>query len=163
LAFTMSYETLPEIAITDLSALRLERLVADVAPEAIERALADLQERATRYEVEAERAAIDGDRLTIDFVGRVDGEPFEGGSGENLQLRVGQGGFIPGLAEGLVGAKGGEERSVDAKFPEGYPRAELAGKDAKFEVKVKEVAKPVKPELDDELAKSLGAESLLRL
>jgi trigger factor len=163
LSFTMSYEALPEIQITDLAQLRLEREVADVAPEAVERALADLAERATRYEVEENRAARDGDRLTIDFLGRIDGEAFEGGKGEDMQVILGQGGLIPGLAEGLAGAKGGEERSIAARFPEPYPQPSLAGKEALFDVKVKEVAQPIKPEIDDDFAKSLGAESSAKL
>jgi len=163
LAFTMSYEALPEIALTDLSALKLERLVADVADEAIDKGLASLSERATRYEVEADRAAGDRDRLTIDFVGSVGGEPFEGGKGEDVQLVVGESRFIPGFVEGLVGAKAGEDRAVSVKFPDDYPEKSLAGKDAVFAVKIKEVAKPIKPEIDDEFAKTLGAESLAKL
>ena len=111
LAFTMSFEVLPQIAITDLAALKLEREVADVADEAVDKAMADLVERAVRYEVEADRAAGDGDRLTIDFVGSIDGVEFEGGKGEDVQLVVGQCHFIPGFVEGLNGAKAGEDRT----------------------------------------------------
>ena len=163
LAFTMSYEALPEIKITDLTALKLEREVADVAPEAVDKAIAELVERAIRYEVEAERAAGDGDRVTIDFVGRIDGKEFEGGKGEDVQLVIGQSQFIPGFVEGIMGAKAGEERAVNAKFPDDYPEKTLAGKDAVFTVKVKEVAKPIRPDIDDEFAKTLGAESLAKL
>ena len=163
LAFTMSYETLPEIRITDLAALKLEREVADVAPEAIEKGVGELLERSIRYEVEADRAAEQGDRLTIDFVGRIDGAEFEGGKGEEVPVVLGQSGFIPGFEDGLKGAKPGEERVVQAKFPAEYPQQHLAGKDAAFEVKVKEVAKPIRPELNDEFAKTLGVDSLTRL
>lgn len=163
LAFTMSYEALPEIKITDLAALKVERLVADVPDEGVDKGLASLAERATRYEVEADRAAGDGDRLTIDFVGSVDGAEFEGGKGEDVQLVVGASQFIPGFVEGIAGAKAGEERAVSVKFPDDYPEKKLAGKDAVFAVKVKEVAKPIKPEIDDEFAKTLGAESLAKL
>jgi trigger factor len=163
LAYTMSYETLPEITLADLSLLRLEREVADVAPEAVDRAVADLLERATRYEPAPERSAAAGDRLTIDFAGRVDGEEFEGGKGEDVQLILGEGAFIPGFSEGLLGCRSGEERLVNAKFPVSYPQAQLAGKDAVFTVKVKEVAQPIRQELNDEFAKTLGAESLANL
>ncbi|HWB46586.1 MAG TPA: trigger factor [Hyphomicrobiaceae bacterium] len=163
LAFTMSYETLPEVQLADLSTLKLEREVAQVTDEAVDKAVADLAERSVRYEAEAERAAGDGDRLTIDFVGRLDGVEFEGGKGEDVQLVLGQSQFIPGFAEGLQGAKAGEERLVNAKFPEEYPETSLAGKDAAFTVQVKEVAKPVRPEINDEFAKTLGAESLAKL
>ena len=125
--------------------------------------MASLAERSIRYEVEAERAAGDGDRLTIDFSGRVGEEEFEGGKGEDVQLVVGQSRFIPGFVEGLAGAKAGEERAVNAKFPDDYPEPKLAGKDAVFAVKVKEVAKPIKPEMNDEFAKTLGAESFAKL
>jgi len=163
LAFTMSYEALPEIAITNLAELKLEREVADVAPEAVDKAVADLAERSVRYEPEADRVAGDGDQLTIDFVGRIDGEEFEGGKGDDVPLVLGQAGFIPGFAEGLTGAKAGEERTINAKFPDHYPQEKLAGKDAVFTVKVKAVAKPIKPELDDEFAKTLGLESVAKL
>ena len=160
LAFTMSFEVLPSITVTDLAALKLEREVADVTDEAVDKAVADLVERAVRYEVDAERAAGKGDRLAIDFVGRINGEEFEGGKGEDVQLVVGEGQFIPGFVEGLEGAKGGEERLVKVKFPDDYPAKDVAGKDAEFTVKVKEVAKPVRPEVNDEFAKTLGAQSL---
>ena len=163
LAFTMSYEALPDIKITDLAVLQLEREVADVMPEAVDKAVGELMERSVRYEVEAERAAGDGDRVSIDYLGRIDGTAFEGGKGEDVQLIVGQSNFIPGFVEGIKGAKAGEERAVNAKFPDAYPQKDLAGKDAVFDVRVKEVAKPIRPELNDDFAKTLGAESLDKL
>ena len=155
-AFTVSYETLPEITITDLAALTLEREVADVADEAVDKAVASLVERSITYEAEAERAAGEGDRVTLDFTGRIDGNEFEGNKGEDAQLVIGQAHFIPGFAEGIVGAKAGEERAVNAKFPDPYPAAELSGKDAVFTVKIKEVAKSIRPEVNDDFAKTLG-------
>jgi trigger factor len=163
LAFTMSFEVLPDFKVADLSTLQLERETADVSEDAVDKATAALAERAVRYEVEADRDAADGDKLTIDFVGRIDGEEFEGGKGEGVDLVIGQAGFIPGFVEGITGAKAGEERTVDAKFPEAYPEKTLAGKDAVFSVRVKEVAKAIRPEIDDEFAKTLGAESLAKL
>lgn len=163
LAFSMSFEILPSITVTDLTALKLEREVADVTDEAVDKAIADLVERSIKHEPEADRAAGKGDRLTIDFVGRIGGVEFEGGKGEDVQLVVGEGQFIPGFVEGLEGAKGGEERLVKVKFPDDYPGKEVAGKDAEFAVTVKEVAKPVRPEVNDEFAKTLGAQSLENL
>src|SRR6516225_927965 len=163
LAFTLSYEALPQIAVTDLAALKLERPVAEVTEEAIDKGVASLVERAIRYEVEPDRAAGTGDRLTIDFLGRSNGEEFDGGKGEDVQLIVGESRFIPGFLEGLMGGKAGEERIVNAKFPDDYPEAKLSGRDAVFTVKIKEVAKPIRPELNDEFAKTLGAESLAKL
>ena len=158
LAFTLSFEILPDFTVADLTALKLEREVAEVADEAVDKALADLLQASIRYEVEADRAAAMGDQLTVDYVGRVDGEAFEGGSAEDSELVLGEGRLIPGLAEGLVGAKAGEERVVAAKFPDQYSATDLAGKDAEFTVNVKAVARPVVPEANDEFAKTLGAQ-----
>jgi trigger factor len=163
LAYTLSFEVLPIIAVTDLAALKLEREVAEVADEAVEKALTDLLQASTRYEGEADRAAAMGDQLTVDYVGRVGGEAFDGGSAEESELVLGEGRLIPGLAEGLVGAKAGEERVVAARFPDDYAAKELAGKDAEFTVNVKAVGRPVLPEADDEFAKTLGAQSLAQL
>jgi len=163
LAYTLSFEVLPSITVTDLGALKLEREMADVADEAVDKALADLLQASTRYEEEADRAAVMGDRLSVDYVGRIGGEAFEGGSAEDSELVLGEGRLIPGLAEGLVGAEAGEERVVPAKFPDEYAAKDLAGKDSEFTVKVKAVARPVVPEPDDEFARTLGAQSLTQL
>ena len=163
LSFEMSFEVLPEINITDLASLRLTRLVAEVEDAAIDKAIADLALRNVRYDGEADRTASQGDRVTIDFVGKIDGVPFDNGSGEGATLVLGQGGFIPGFEDGLIGAKAGEERLLDITFPAEYPVETLKGKAATFDVKVKEVAKPVKPEIDDQFALGLGAQSLVKL
>lgn len=163
LAYSMSFEVLPKIEIADFSKLKLERLVADVAPEAVDKAIEDMAARATTYTPEEGRAAASGDRLTVDFVGRIGDEEFEGGKAEDAQIVLGQGGFIPGFEEGLEGAKPGEERSVVATFPADYPVDTLAGKEATFAVTVKEVAAPSKREIDDEFAKTFGIESLEKL
>jgi trigger factor len=163
LSFGMSFEVLPEINLIDFSELQLEKLTADVDDSAVEQAINQLVERSTSYEVTEGRVAEDGDRLTIDFVGKIGGEPFEGGAGEGVNIVLGQGGFIPGFEDGLKGAKAGEERTVTATFPENYPEKSLAGKEATFDVKVKEVAVPKKPEVNDEFAKNLGVENLEKL
>jgi trigger factor len=163
LAYTMSFEVLPKISITDLTALKLDREVADVADESVDKAIADLVQRSVKHEPEGDRPAGQGDRLTIDFVGRMGGEEFSGGKGEDVQLVVGEGHFIPGFVEGLEGAKAGEERLVKVRFPDDYPAQHLAGKDAEFTITVKEVAKAVLPVVDDEFAKTLGAQSVANL
>jgi len=160
LAYSMSFEVLPEITITDLSKLELERLVVEVTPEAIDEVIEDLKKRSTTYESEEGRVAANGDRVTLDFVGKIDGVPFEGGEDTDMQVIVGQGNFIPGFEEGLVGVKAGDEKVVKATFPEAYQEKKLAGKEADFEVKVKEVAAPKLPEVNDEFAKTLGAENV---
>jgi trigger factor len=160
LAYSLTFEVLPKIEIADLSSLELERLVADVEPEAIDKAVDELAERATSWNTDAAHAAGAGDRLTVDFVGRIGEEDFEGGTAEDAQIVLGQGSFIPGFEEGLMGTKAGAQRTVSATFPADYPVEALAGKDATFAVTVKEVAVPVRPQIDDAFAKTFGAESL---
>lgn len=163
LAYEMSFEVLPEIKITDLSALKLERLVAEPEAAAIDNALGQLADRNTSYEAEAGRAAEKGDRVTINYEGTIDGAAFEGGKGEGLSLVLGNANFIPGFEEGLEGAKAGEKRDVKGTFPEAYPVKELAGKPAVFACEITNVEKPVKPEIGEEFAKGLGVDSLAKL
>jgi trigger factor len=162
-AYSISFEVLPEFSVTDLSALSLERLVADVPDEAVDKALVELAKRNVKYEPEDGRSAGDGDEVRLDFVGRIDGEEFEGGKADDVPLVIGQGGFIPGFEDGLKGAKAGEERLIKATFPSEYPVDRLAGKEATFDVKVRSVAREVLPPIDDDLAKGLGVDSLALL
>ncbi len=163
LAYSMSFEVLPEIAITDLDKIELERFAVAVTPEAIDEVIEDLRKRSTTYEGQEGRLAANGDRVTLDFVGKIDGVPFEGGEDKDMPVIVGQGNFIPGFEEGLVGLKAGDEKVVQATFPETYQVETLAGKQADFDVKVTEVAAPKVPEVDDEFAKSLGTEDVAKL
>ena len=163
LSYSMSFEILPEIELADFSKLKLERLSADADNEAIDDALGELLKRGTTFETEEGREAQEGDQVTIDFVGSIDGEEFEGGKGEDGKAVIGQGGFIPGFEEGLKGAKAGEDRVIDADFPDDYSVADLAGKKAQFAIKIKEVGAPKIPELNDEFAKTLGLDSLEKL
>ena len=163
LAFTMSFEVLPEITLADFSGMKLERLAADVGDEEVDKAVDELATRNLAYEIEDGRAAEDGDQIMLDFVGRIDAEPFEGGTGTDVPLVLGRGGFIPGFEDGLKGAKAGEDRVVTATFPEEYPVKTLAGKEAVFEVKAKSVGKPVAPQIDDMFAKGFGVDSLAAL
>lgn len=158
----MSYEKLPEIPEIDYKALKLEKLVAKPGDDEIDEALKNLAESAQNFATKKGKAA-DGDQVVIDFVGKLDGEAFEGGSAEDYPLVVGSNSFIPGFEEQLVGAKAGEEKSVEVTFPEEYGAEHLAGKAVVFDVTVKEVKKPVPAEVDDELAKKYGAEDLAAL
>ncbi len=162
LAYTMSFEVLPKFDVTDFSKIAVERPVTEVTAKDIDDALERLRNANPRYNPK-NGAAEDGDRLTIDFVGKIDGEEFAGGSAEDAQIVLGGARFIPGFEDGLKGAKAGDERTIDATFPEGYPEARLAGKAARFDVKVKEVASPELPAVDDALAKEAGFESLDKL
>ena len=163
LAYEMSFEVLPEVRIADLKALKLERLVAEVEPEAVDTAVTGLAERNQSFLAEEGRKVSEGDRVSIDFSGTIDGEAFEGGKGEGLSLVIGNANFIPGFEDGLKGAIKGQRLDVKGTFPADYPVAVLAGKDAVFDVTVKEVERPVTPEIDDEFAKAMGAESLEKL
>lgn len=163
LSYKMDFEVLPPIPVADLAVLKLVQLVADVDDTAIDKALADLAERNTSYEPEEGRVAGEGDLATMNFVGRIDGEAFEGGSGEGASLVIGKKQFIPGFEEGVVGMKAGDQKIVTATFPEDYPMKNLAGKAADFDVTVSAVAKPKKPEVDEDFAKGLGAEDLKTL
>jgi trigger factor len=161
LEFTMALEVLPEIPETDLKALRLTRPVAPVSEDAVERALHNLVQRSRRFEPTAEpRPSRDGDQVIIDFEGRIEGEPFEGGTAEDFALVLGSGAMIPSFEDQLKGLAGGSEVKVEATLPESYPQAELAGKAATFEVKVKEVREAASLAIDDDLAKGQGFDDL---
>jgi trigger factor len=160
----MTYEALPAIPEVDLGSLRLERLVVKADDAAIDEALRNLAERAQDFEDREEGAvARDGDQVVVDFVGKVDGEPFEGGTAEDYPLTLGSGSFIPGFEEQLVGVSAGEEKAVTVTFPEEYGAEALAGKEAVFDCTVKAVKTPVAAGIDDELAQKFGAEDLAAL
>jgi trigger factor len=160
----MTYEALPEIPDVDLGSLSLERMVVKADDAAVDEALGSLAENAQDFKDRKKGTkAKDGDQVVIDFVGKVDGEPFEGGSAEDYPLTLGSGSFIPGFEEQLVGVKAGEEKAVTVTFPEEYGAEHLAGKEAVFDCTVKAVKEPVAAEIDDELAQKYGAEDLAGL
>lgn len=159
LAYTLSFEVMPKIETMDFGKIALEKPVAPVTEKDIEQAIDRLRAANLRYQPKAGPAE-KGDRLVIDFVGKIDGEAFPGGSTEDAPILLGSGNFIPGFEEGLLGVKAGEEREVEATFPAEYQEASLAGKTAKFEVKVKEVGAPETPPLDEDFAKGLGLDSV---
>ncbi|WP_424966951.1 trigger factor [Dinoroseobacter sp. S375] len=155
----MSYEALPDVPDTDFSTVSLEKLVVKADEEAVAEALSNLAENAKSFETK-EGAAEDGDQVVIDFLGKVDGEAFDGGAAEDYPLTLGSNSFIPGFEEQLVGTSAGEEKNVEVSFPEQYQAEHLAGKAAVFECKIKEVKAPKAAEVDDEMAKQFGAEDL---
>ncbi len=162
LEYVMSFEVLPKIDLTDLKSVKLEKQVAEPTDEEIARSLEEILEANIGYEAK-DGGAEHGDRVTIDFAGSIDGEPFEGGSAEDAPIILGHGRFIPGFEDGLMGAKTGDETVISVTFPEDYGASHLADKPAEFKVTVKEVARPVKPEASDDFAKSLGLDSLEKL
>lgn len=161
LEFTLEMDILPDIAVPDVSGLKLTRLTSKVSDDVVEKALGDVVRRNRRFEtIEEDRPAGKGDVLCVDFVGKIDGTPFEGGSAEDVNVEIAGEGFIPGFSEQMDGMKAGEERTITVTFPEDYQASELAGKEATFEVKAKALKKAEDPAVDDELAKSLGLESI---
>ena len=165
LSYEIALEVIPEFEPTDFSAISLKRPVYEPTDQEVDEAVAELAESSKTYEPRKGKTvkAKDGDQLLIDFVGRVDGEVFEGGSAEDATLTLGSGQFIPGFEEQLVGAKPEDEVLVKVTFPTEYQAAQLAGKDAEFTVTVKEVRAPKASKIDDELAKRLGIEDLEKL
>jgi trigger factor len=161
LEYTMAVETLPEVEPADLTGLTLERLVAPVDDAAVDEALKRLADGNKQYDaVKKARAAKKGDQLVIDFAGTVDGVARDGMTGEDYPLELGGGNFIPGFEDQLVGVKPDETRTVTVTFPADYHMAELAAKEAVFEVTAKELRAPVKAAVDDEFAKKLGLPDL---
>ncbi|MGL4238308.1 trigger factor [Tabrizicola sp.] len=160
----MTYDTLPPIPDVDAGKLKLERLIVKADDKAIAEALENLAGSAKSYDDRKKGAkAKDGDQIVIDFKGSVDGELFEGGSAEDYPLVLGSNSFIPGFEDQLVGAKVGDEVSVNVSFPDNYGAKHLAGKAAVFACTVKAVKEPKAAEVDDELAKKFGADDLAAL
>jgi trigger factor len=155
----MSYEALPTIPEMDLSGITLERLVVKAADADVDEALESLAKTAQDFD-DKDGAAEDGDQVVIDFVGKIDGEAFDGGAAEDYPLVLGSGSFIPGFEEQLVGTKAGDAKAVEVSFPEEYGAEALAGKAAVFDVTVKGVKAPKAAEINDEMATKFGAESL---
>ena len=161
LDFSVDVEVLPEIPQTDLSGISLVREMTPIDDSMIDQAVQRLAEQNRSFTpADASHKAEDGDQLTVDFTGTIDGQPFEGGNGEDIKVVLGQNSFIPGFEQGLAGVTASEERKVEAEFPGAYLRADLAGKKAIFQVKVKEVARPNSVAMDDELAKGFNMENL---
>ncbi|MEE4120553.1 MAG: trigger factor [Paracoccaceae bacterium] len=156
---SMQYEKLPEIEEPDLSGLKLEKLVVKASDEDIQEALEGLAEQAKNFE-DKDGAAEEGDQVVLDFVGKLDGEAFEGGAAEDFPLELGSGQFIPGFEEKLVGVTAGDETEVQVTFPEDYGAEHLKGRDVVFDCTIKAVKAPAKAEIDDDLAKQFGAEDL---
>lgn len=160
----MSYEALPTIPEVDLKKIKLDKMIAKADEASVDEALANLAETAQDF---ADRKkgtkSKDGDQVTIDFLGKVDGEAFEGGAAEDYPLVLGSNSFIPGFEAQLVGVKVGEEVEVSVTFPAEYGAENLAGKDAVFECKIKAVKAPKAAEINDELATKFGAEDLAAL
>jgi trigger factor len=162
LAFTVALEVLPVFELADLSDVTVKKPVADVTDAEITESLERMAKQNRSFEPK-EGAAVDGDRVVVDFVGRIDGTEFEGGKGEDIRVELGSNTFIPGFEDQLLGLKAGDTKLVKVTFPVNYMAAHLAGKDAEFDVTVKEIEAPGELKIDDEMAKGFGMDSLDKL
>ncbi len=161
LEYDVHAEILPDIEPMDVSTLKLERRVADVPDKDIDEALNNIAEQQRSYKARKKsEKSKKGDMVSVDYVGRIDGEEFDGGKGEKVDIVLGSDTFIPGFEKQLIGAKSGDDVEIKVTFPEDYNAKDLAGKEAVFDAKVHEVKAPEDVEIDDELAKKLGLESL---
>lgn len=154
-SFTATFEVYPEITLTDLSGVSISKPVTTIAGKDVDEMIETLRKQQAQFEV-AEKAAENGDTLSIDFEGFKDGEAFEGGSAEGSDLVLGSGSMIPGFEDGLVGAKAGEEKELNLTFPEDYHAEALKGAAVVFKVKVNTVSEQVLPEIDEEFMKKFG-------
>lgn len=160
--FTVSYEKLPSFELASTDGMKIERPIVEVPDEEVEEQVKRVAENAREY-APKDGAAENGDRVTLDFVGKIDGEAFQGGSATDSNLVLGSNQFIPGFEEQLVGVSAGDEKQVVVTFPEDYGAPDLAGKEATFDTTIKSVASPAEIEINDDLAKKLGLESEERL
>jgi trigger factor len=164
LSYKVAIEIMPPIELADFKGIKLERLTAEVADAEVDEALNRIASENRPFSPKAEGAKADkGDRVVMDFTGRIDGRPFEGGTGGDVAVLIGSGTFIPGFEDQLVGIAPGESKSVTVTFPATYPAQNLAGKEAEFDVTAKSVEAPGELVIDDAFAKTLGLDSLGKL
>ena len=160
----LNYEKLPTIPETDFSKIKLKKLVAEIDKPSVDEALNNLASSAQNFEKRKKTSkARSGDQIIIDFLGKVDGEAFDGGKADDYPLVIGSNSFIPGFEDQLIGSKEGQKLDVNVTFPKEYGSEKLAGNPAVFNVLVKSVNEPKPAKVDDELAKKFGVESLKEL
>jgi trigger factor len=162
LSYTVEMEIVPPITLADFKTIKIDRLTAPVDDVEVDQAVQAIADQNKPFTVK-DGGAENGDRVTMSFVGTMDGQPFDGGSAEDAPIVLGSGQFIPGFEDQLMGVTAGESRTVNVKFPENYQAAAIAGKDASFAVTVKTVEAPGAVTLDDDFAKTLGVESVVKL
>lgn len=161
LEFSFEVELIPDFEVPDFKGINLTRLKAQPSDEAITKALESIAERQRDFkDIEEKRPAAKGDILVVDFVGKVDGVAFDGGTADDVNVEIGGSGFIPGFAEQIEGMTPGEEKQITVTFPENYQAPNLAGKEATFDIKAKGLKEAVTPEINEEFATKIGLESL---
>jgi trigger factor len=155
LKYVATFEVFPEVALQPLESLEIDRITAEVTESDVDAMIQRLRKQQMKYSP-VTRAAAAGDKVTIDFLGKIDGAEFAGGQGENVAIVLGEGRMLPQLEQGLIGAAAGEHRDINVNFPADYRAAELAGKAAIFGTEIKAVEEPTLPELDEEFCKSFA-------
>ena len=164
LTYTVAIEVVPTIKLADFKSFAIEKPVAEVGDTDINEAVQRIADQNRAFAAKGEGAkAGTGDRVTVSFKGTINGEPFEGGAGENIHVVLGTGQFIPGFEDQLVGIGAGETRTIKAAFPKNYANEKLAGQQAEFETTATAIDAPQPIEINDEFAKTLGLESLDKL
>jgi trigger factor len=164
LTYTVSIEVVPAISLADFKSFAVEKPVAEVTEADIDEAIKRIADQNRSFAAKGEGArAENGDRVTISFKGTIDGTPFDGGTGENIQVTIGSNTFIPGFEEQLLGIAAGETRTLKVSFPKNYASEKLAGQPAEFETTATLIEAPQESKIDDEFAKALGLESLDKL
>jgi trigger factor len=164
LAYTVAFEVLPKIALTDFKAISLVRPVHEPTPEEVDETVKNIADANRPFAAKPAGAKAErGDRIVVSFTGTIEGKPFEGGSAEEVPVVIGQGGFLPGFEEKLIGMGVGDNRTVDLTFPKNYLAEQLAGKDAVFQVTATRLEAPNEVTIDDAFAKTLGLDSLAKL
>ncbi len=155
LRYVATFEVLPEVALQPMDTLELERVTSEVTESDIDAMIERLRRQQMKYSP-VTRAAASGDKVSIDFLGKIDGVEFAGGKGENIGVVLGEGRMLPELEQGLIGAVAGDHRDISVSFPADYRATELAGKTAVFSTDIKTVEEPALPEVDEEFCKSFG-------
>lgn len=162
LEYKAEFEVFPEITLSDFTGVAITKSLADISDVDVEKAIESVRKQSATWKT-VELAAKDGDRVTINFIGKMDGKEFEGGSAEDVPLVIGSKSMIPGFEEGIVGLKAGDEKTLELTFPENYSHKEYAGKSATFDVKVKEVQTSELPPIDDDFLKRFNVDTAEKL
>ena len=160
LEYKLTVEVIPEIDPIDFGTIELERLTVEIPDDDVEQSITRLAEQQKTFAAEDGRAAASGDQVVMNFVGKIDGEAFDGGSADGMELELGSGRFIPGFEDQLIGARAGDKKEVNVKFPDDYQAENLKSKEASFDVEITEVKTPAAVEINEEFATSMGAENL---
>ncbi|MDR9497728.1 MAG: trigger factor [Hydrogenovibrio sp.] len=159
IVYTARFEVFPEVTLPDFAKLKVEKIASEITDKDVDKMIDKLREQQAAWKpANGNKKAREGDQVIMDFVGKKDGEPFEGGSAEDVPLELGSGRMIPGFEDGIVGMKKGEEKTIEVTFPDDYQSEELKGQTVTFDITVHSVQTKQMPEVDEEFVKSFGVE-----